>query len=132
MRPLSEPAVRRARDASEVTTREGCAIAELSNFPGDPEVSIARARARVRAGATTRWHALVGIRERYVILEGRGRVEIGELPPREVVAGDVVLIPDGCRQRIAALGDADLVFLAICSPRFEWSAYLELDAGPIR
>jgi len=118
------PQVRDNAGLAEADTRERCAIAELSNLPEDPEVSIARAR--VAPGIITRWHRLQGIVERYVILEGRGVVEIGELPPQPVRPGDVVLIPPLCRQRIRNDGDADLLFLAICSPRFRWDAYEDL------
>lgn len=69
---------------AEFDTPEGCFILELSNTPDDPAVSIARAR--VASGATTRWH--------------------------RVTPGDVVLIPPSCRQRIANIGQGDLVFLA--------------------
>jgi mannose-6-phosphate isomerase-like protein (cupin superfamily) len=103
---------------------EGCFITELSNTPDDPAVSIARAR--VPRGVTTRWHRVKDTVERYVILEGSGRAEVGELPPREVGPGDVVVVPSSCRQRIANIGDNDLVFLAICTPRFERQAYEEL------
>jgi mannose-6-phosphate isomerase-like protein (cupin superfamily) len=58
-----------------------------------------------------------------VILEGQGRVEVGDLPATDVDPGDVVLIPPGCRQRIANTGPRDLIFLAICSPRFMPDAY---------
>lgn len=119
-----KPQVRDNALLDETDTRERCAIAELSNLPEDPEVSIARAR--VAPSITTRWHRLLGIAERYVILEGRGVVEIGELPPQPVRPGDVVLIPPQCRQRIRNDGDADLLFLAICSPRFVWDAYEDL------
>lgn len=104
---------------------EGCHILELSNSDADPAVSIARAR--VAPGVATRWHCLVDTAERYVLLAGRGRVEVGELPPREVGPGDVVLIPAGCRQRIACLGPEELVFLAICTPRFRPAAYRDLE-----
>ena len=106
---------------NEYWFEEGCFIAELSNTPGDPAVSIARAR--VPRGVTTRWHRVKGTVERYVILEGKGRAEVADLPPREVGPGDVVVIPSSCRQRIANIGDNDLVFLAICTPRFVREAY---------
>ena len=122
---LEQAQLRRAAQAEERMTAERCAIAELSNGEFDPEVSIARAR--VAAGATTRWHRLIGIRERYVVLEGRGRVEVGDLGAQDILPGDVVLIPDDCRQRVTALGDTDLLFLAICSPRFRWEAYEDID-----
>jgi mannose-6-phosphate isomerase-like protein (cupin superfamily) len=40
-----------------------------------------------------------------------------------VKAGDVVLIPAGKFQRIANVGKDDLVFLCICTPRFEAKHY---------
>ena len=88
------------------------------------------ARARLEPGKTTRWHRLAGTVERYVIVQGRGRAEIGSLPPAEVSAGDVVLIPPGCRQRITNTGTDDLIFLAICTPRFSYDAYQDIDDQP--
>ncbi len=114
--------------AAEYWFAEGCHINELSNSDADPAVSIARAR--VAPGVTTRWHRLGGTTERYVLLSGRGRVEVGELPPREVGPGDVVFIPPGCRQRITCLGQEELVFLAICTPRFRPEAYEDIDSAP--
>ncbi len=117
--------IRRIDPGAEHFTAERCFINELSNTPGDPEVSIARAR--IEQGVVTRWHRLAGTAERYVILHGRGRVEVGDLAPQEVEAGDVVLIPSSCRQRIANVGAGDLVFLAICTPRFVPEAYEDID-----
>lgn len=114
--------------AAELHTDEGCFIIELSNIPEDPGASIARAR--VLPGVTTRWHRLKGTAERYVILSGTGRVEVGELPAREVGPNDVVLIPAGCRQRITCTSSEDLVFLAICTPRFRPEAYEDIDPAP--
>jgi mannose-6-phosphate isomerase-like protein (cupin superfamily) len=104
---------------------EGCFITEWANTPDDPAVSVARAR--VPPGVTTRWHRLRGTTERYVILEGRGRAYVGEAEPRDIVPGDVVRIPPACRQRIANTGERDLIFLAICTPRFVQDAYEELE-----
>jgi mannose-6-phosphate isomerase-like protein (cupin superfamily) len=118
-------AIRRYTPAAEFYTAEGCFINELSNIADDPGLSIARAR--VAPGVTTRWHRVNGTVERYVILEGKGRVEVGDLPPQEVGPGDVVLIPSSCRQRIANIGDGHLVFLAICTPRFAPQAYQEIE-----
>jgi len=110
--------------AAEYWFDEGCYINELSNDAADPAASIAQAR--VPPGGETRWHRLRDTMERYVILSGCGRVEVGELAPQEVSPGDVVIIPPGCRQRIANPGQTDLVFLAICTPRFEAAAYEDL------
>ena len=73
-----------------------------------------------------RWHSVEGTAERYVIVEGRGRVEVGNSEAQEVVAGDVVLIPPGVSQRITNIGDKDLIFYCVCTPRFEQSNYRAL------
>ncbi len=122
-------AIRRIDIGSEFLTMEGCYIVEISNTPDDPEVSVARAR--VPSGGTTRWHRLIGTAERYVILEGRGLVEIGRLLPQEVGAGDVVLIPPMCRQRITSIGPSDLIFLAVCTPRFTTEAYEDIEEADV-
>jgi mannose-6-phosphate isomerase-like protein (cupin superfamily) len=121
--------VKRFDAAAEFYTPEQCYIVELSNTPEDPEVSIARAR--VEPGVTTRWHRVLGTAERYVILEGKGIVEVGTLAPQEVATGDVVLIPPSCAQRISNTGGKDLIFLAICSPRFRAEAYEDLESVPL-
>jgi mannose-6-phosphate isomerase-like protein (cupin superfamily) len=110
---------------NEFYTVEKCYITELSNTPDDPDMSIARAR--VKSGATTRWHRLNGTFERYFIISGEGFVEVGNLPPREVTAGDIVLIPPMCRQRITNTGKDDFIFLAICTPRFSQDVYEDVD-----
>jgi mannose-6-phosphate isomerase-like protein (cupin superfamily) len=114
---------------TEFYTPERCFINELSNMDTNPVVSIARAR--VQPGVTTRWHRLKGIIERYVLLSGIGRVEVGSLQAQDVSAGDIVLIPPGCRQRIANIGTKDLIFLAICTPRFKTDAYEDIDPEPM-
>jgi len=111
--------------AFEYDTPERCYINELSNTAADPKVSIARAR--VAPGVTTRWHRLRGTAERYVIIEGRGLVEVGDLPATEVGVGDAVVIPPECPQRITNTGSVDLVFLAICTPRFMSQAYEDIE-----
>jgi len=110
--------------APEFYLSEGCFISEWSNTPEDPDLSIARAR--VPPGVTTRWHRLAGTTERYVILEGSGRAYVGTTAPWTVGPGDVVRIPPGTPQRIENTGPGELVFLAICTPRFVPEAYEEL------
>ena len=117
--------IRLQNPEDEFYTSEGCYITELSNTSDDPDVSIARAR--VEPGVTTRWHRLRDTAERYCIIDGKGRVEIGNLSPQDVSAGDVVLIPPMCCQRITNTGPEDLVFLAICSPRFSNSVYEDIE-----
>jgi quercetin dioxygenase-like cupin family protein len=119
------PSIKKHAPQSEYYFREGCFITELSNGDHDPAASLARAR--VEPGCTTAWHALHGTVERYVILEGTGLVEVGDLPPQTVEPGDLVVIPAHCRQRITCTSACDLIFLAICTPRFEASNYIDLE-----
>lgn len=114
---------KKANMPAEYFFEENCYITELLNSSSDPLVSVARAR--VLPGVTTRWHSVKGTIERYLILEGKGSVEIGEAPPREVYPGDSVTIPPGIRQRITNTGQDDLIFLAVCTPRFISERYCE-------
>jgi mannose-6-phosphate isomerase-like protein (cupin superfamily) len=103
---------------------EGCYILELSNSNKDPELSIARAR--VLPGTATQLHSLSSTIERYIILEGQGEVTLDEQPATPVFKGDVVIIPENCPQAICNTGKNDLVFLAICTPRFVENNYREV------
>jgi mannose-6-phosphate isomerase-like protein (cupin superfamily) len=116
-----KPRIERGDESKEYFFEEGCFILELLNSEQDPGVSIARAR--VEPGQETRLHHLEGLVERYVILAGQGRLELGGLPPKEVGLGDVAVIPPGCPQKIANSGSRDLVFLVVCTPRFTRQAY---------
>ncbi|MEB3733834.1 cupin domain-containing protein [Halopseudomonas pachastrellae] len=120
------PLIRRFDAADEYYFEEGCYIHELSNSPDDPLMSVARAR--LPLGGQTRWHRLHNVVERYLIEAGEGMVELGEHTPQRVSAGDVVVIPAGCPQRIRCIGEQPLVFLAICTPRFEPACYEDVDA----
>lgn len=120
-----QPLVKPLAAGSEFYIDEGCFVTELSAAVEDPQLSIARCR--VEPGGMTRWHSLLDTAERYVIQAGSAVVEIGDLPPQSVAAGDAVLIPAGCRQRIRNAGDDDLVFLAICTPRFQPDCYQDLE-----
>lgn len=123
-----QPEIRNTEPDREFYIGERCHIIELSNTANDSAVSIARAR--VEPGVTTQWHSLSGITERYLIISGTGIVEIGGLPPTAVQAGDLVLIPPSTPQRITNTGPDDLLFYAICSPRFAPQAYVGLDDNP--
>ena len=103
---------------------EGCYILETLNDPADPAASIVRAR--VAPGVTTRWHRLRDTTERYVILSGTGEAGVGG---EEILVGpgDVVLIPPMVDQRVSNTGDQDLVFLAVCTPRFDPGNYIDVD-----
>lgn len=106
---------------------ERCHITECWNSADDPAASIARAR--VAPGVTTRLHRLRGVTERYVMLQGTGRLVVGDRAPENVGPGDVVVIPPETGQRITNTGGTDLVFLTICTPRFRPDLYEDLETG---
>jgi mannose-6-phosphate isomerase-like protein (cupin superfamily) len=110
--------------SKEFKTPERCFILESLNAAND---SLSVARARVEPGITTKWHSVEGTAERYIIAEGKGRVEVGKLQPMDVGPGDVVLIPAAVRQRITNIGDRDLIFYCVCTPPFAQQNYRELE-----
>jgi mannose-6-phosphate isomerase-like protein (cupin superfamily) len=121
----SNPAIVSLSEADEIPTLERCQIIQVVGLPEEGRFSIARAR--VTSGETTVWHLLEGTTEIYLIFSGQGIVEVGELPPEKISAGQMVIIPPATRQRIQALGENDLVFFCICSPSFEPSCYRSLE-----
>jgi mannose-6-phosphate isomerase-like protein (cupin superfamily) len=124
---VTNPRIVNNQAAAEYFFDEGCHITEWWNTAEDEAASVARAR--VDPGVTTRLHRLQGITERYVILQGKGLVEAGTLAPQAVGPGDVVVIPPGVPQRVTNTGGSDLVFLAVCTPRFTPAAYENLDCN---
>lgn len=114
---------------TEYYFQEGCHIIEMLNSNDDPTLSIARAR--VVAGVTTKLHALKNTTERYLIQQGCGEVFVkncaGQHTRQTVGVGDIVIIPADSAQQITNKGDEDLVFLAICTPRFDVNCYAEVD-----
>lgn len=111
------------QESDEYYFEEGCYIWELSNSEKDSHLSIARAR--VLPNTSTKLHTLTKTVERYIILEGTGKVILGDQRPQMVKAGDVVIIPEGCPQAICNTGDTDLQFMVLCTPRFIVENYSE-------
>jgi len=114
----TKPRIVKANTLHEVKTPERCFIAE--NWSSE-KVSIARAR--VKKGITTLAHHLEGVDEIYLITKGNAQVDVGDVAPTVVTAGDVVFIPAGVSQRITNIGRTDLVFYCVCTPRFTEECY---------
>ena len=115
----------RPAPAEEILTEERCHILETWNRADDSGLSVARAR--IEPGVTTRWHRLQGIAERYLILQGEGLAEVEGMGLAPVQPGDLLYIPAGQAQRIRNTGSEDLVFYALCTPRFDAAAYQDLE-----
>jgi mannose-6-phosphate isomerase-like protein (cupin superfamily) len=109
---------------SEFLTSERCFIIEVWNEESDPVVSIARAR--VTPSVTTELHSL-DVDERYIIVTGQGEVHVGGREPTRIGPGDVVVIPRGVAQQVRNIGEDDLVFYCVCSPRFRAEGYQALE-----
>jgi mannose-6-phosphate isomerase-like protein (cupin superfamily) len=120
-----KPAIQKAIPAKEFfADLERCHILETWR---DAEDTVSIARARVEPGVTTAWHALAGVTERYIVVEGAGRMEVGDLPPAHVAPGDTIFIPAGARQRITNTGCGDLVFYCVCTPPFTPECYQPME-----
>ena len=63
-------------------------------------------------GKSTRGHRHAGQEEVYFFVQGAGKMIVGEETdePFTVVAGDIVLIPDGAFHRVINDGDLNLIF----------------------
>jgi len=84
--------------------------------PGKEPLAIgySLAQAEVEPGSRTLPHRLTGA-EVYVILEGRGRMHVGE-EQAEVGPGQTVYIPPGAVQHIENVGAGRLIFLCLVEP----------------
>lgn len=120
-----EPQIIKADNKNEFLIEEGCFIIELLNSDIDEKASIAHAR--VPVGVKTRRHKLIDTVERYVILSGTGIVYLDNRQPEIVTSGDIVYIPAECSQSVENIGDSDLVFLAVCTPRFRPEVYVDAE-----
>jgi mannose-6-phosphate isomerase-like protein (cupin superfamily) len=112
------------KNISEFWTPERCFIQEILNDPSHPNSSLAVAR--VPPGVTTQLHRLNGTEETYIIKRGDGVLEIdGE--KSELKLGDAIIIPAGASQKISNIGDEDLEFFCLCTPRFLPECYEDLE-----
>lgn len=115
----------RADLSAEFPTRERCHVTELLNRAEVPDLSVARCR--VEPGVTTELHSLTATAEIYVVTEGSGEMDIGGGDWRAVGPMDCIEIAAGAAQRIRNTGSGDLVFLALCRPRFVPGCYEALE-----
>jgi mannose-6-phosphate isomerase-like protein (cupin superfamily) len=77
---MTKPHIIHNKTDSEYYFEERCFITECWNSPTDKEVSVAKAR--VEPEDSTWLHRLKDLTERYIILEGKGIVDVGELVPK--------------------------------------------------
>lgn len=117
------------RDASPpFTTKDGSQIRSLLDRTNSGAARQSLAEATLPPGGATEAHRHPDTEEIYYILQGRGRMRVGEAE-REVGPGDGILIPPGSLHRIQNAGPEPLVFLCCCAPPYRHEDTL-LEGGP--
>jgi mannose-6-phosphate isomerase-like protein (cupin superfamily) len=111
--------IRRLQDCPEIIANDGCRLREqLHPERGAPLLNYSLAWAWVDPGERTLAHTLRAQTEVYVILEGSGRMHIGD-ETEDVGKGDSIVIPAGSVQWIENTGDGVLAFLALVNPPWQ-------------
>jgi mannose-6-phosphate isomerase-like protein (cupin superfamily) len=104
--------------APAFTTKDGSEIRELLAHRNSCIRKQSLAEARLPPGATTTPHYHPITEEIYYLLEGSGRMTIGD-QSREVGPGDAIAIPPGAVHSITNSGSETLKFLCCCAPGYE-------------
>ncbi|MGH2996666.1 MAG: cupin domain-containing protein [Gaiellaceae bacterium] len=109
--------IRSRADAEPFTTADGSTIRVLLDAEAGGAANQSLAEAWLEPGQATERHYHARAEELYVLLDGRGEMEVdGERG--EVGPGDAVLIPSGARHQIRASEDGPLRFLCCCAPPY--------------
>lgn len=107
--------VKKILDCDAFIANDGCTIRELLHPKNDPvDLPFSLAIATVDIGKQSYQHKLQQA-EVYHILKGHGRMFIGN-EDSDVVAGDIIVIPEQALQWIENIGNEPLIFAAIVSP----------------
>ena len=104
--------------ATPFTTKDGTEIREILAHRNSciRQQSLAEARLAIGRRATAHYHPRT--EEIYYILEGQGRMRIGD-ETRDVGPGDAIAIPPGQVHQITNVGREVLKFLCCCAPGYE-------------
>jgi len=99
-------------------TKDGSEIRELLAYRNSSIRNLSLAEAILPPGGETREHYHADTDEIYYILQGRGRMRVGE-EERAVGPLDAIAIPANQRHNIANIDVEPLVFLCCCAPAYE-------------
>ena len=108
------------------TTKDGSEIRELLAHRNSCIQNQSLAEARLPPGASTTPHYHPLTEEIYYILEGTGRMTIGE-ETCDVGPGDAIAIPPGAIHTITTTSNVALKFLCCCAPGYEHSDTVLVD-----
>lgn len=110
--------VRNLAEVPAFVTKDGSEIRELLAHRNSCLRQQSLAEARLPPGGQTTPHYHVRTEEIYYILEGSGRMQIGQ-ESRPVGPGDAIAIPPGAVHTIRNTGGGPLRFLCCCAPAYE-------------
>jgi mannose-6-phosphate isomerase-like protein (cupin superfamily) len=108
--------VRSRADAEPFTTKDGSTIRVLLDAEAGGATNQSLAEATLDEGRETERHYHARTEEIYVVLDGRGEIEV-DGARRDVGPGDAILIPPGARHQIRAVG-GPIRFLCCCVPPY--------------
>jgi len=108
------------------TTKDGSEIRELLAHRNSCIRNQTLAEARLPVDAVTTLHYHPQTEEIYYILEGSGRIQVGE-ETADVGPGDAIAIPPGTGHQITNTGRTMLRFLCCCAPGYEHEDTVLLD-----
>ena len=117
--PIGSGFVERVRleDREQFVTADRSLIRELVGIPSGNSVQQSIAEATVPSGAETVEHYHRTTEEVYLVLDGAGRMRLGD-EEADVRAGDTVVIPPGTRHKLWNDGPDPLVLLCCCAPPY--------------
>jgi len=98
-------------------TKDGSSIKELMHPSRHGNVNQSFAEASIKPGLKTRAHCHHASEELYHIIQGEGRMTLGERM-FNVKVGDTVLIPPGTLHCIQNISAEPLTLLCCCSPPY--------------
>ena len=121
--------IRNIARVASFTTKDGSEIRELLAHRNSCIQKQSLAEARLPPGASTTPHYHPLTEEIYYLLEGRGRMRIGD-EMRDVGPGDAIAIPPGAVHTITNTGTETLRFLCCCAPAYEHSDTVLVELAP--
>jgi len=105
-------------ETTAFTTKDGSTIREILAYRNSVIQNQSLAEASIPVGGSTAEHYHPKSEEIYYILQGHGKMKIGE-EVREVSELDGIAIPPGAPHKIWNTGQIELVLLCMCAPAYE-------------
>lgn len=109
--------IRQRAAAVPFTTKDGSTIRSLLDLSNAPVQNQSLAEATLPPGVRTAPHYHAQTEEFYYVIEGQGRMRVGE-EETEVAVGDAIVIPPGAPHTLLNTGAGELRILCCCAPAY--------------